>query len=62
MIMGMPRSAFRYTSGEPKTYARDDLDNPAQRQFCPDMPVNCIDKQPFHYMPEGITVFERFPG
>jgi hypothetical protein len=30
----MPASGFRYVKGEPKTFKRTDLANPATRQFC----------------------------
>ncbi len=26
------------------------------------MAINCTDKPSFHYMPEGMMTFERFPG
>jgi hypothetical protein len=28
----------------------------------PDMAFYCIEKQKFHYLPEGMTTFELFPG
>jgi hypothetical protein len=30
----MPADGFRYITGEPKTFRRRDIDNPATRQFC----------------------------
>jgi hypothetical protein len=28
----------------------------------PEMAFYCVDKQKFHYLPEGMTTFDRFPG
>jgi len=36
------------------------MDEPAQFDE-PDMAFYCIEKQKFHYLPEGITTFDRFP-
>ncbi len=95
MVIAMPRSGFNYTSGEPKTFQRSDLENGVVREFCgncgtsltsnppsmadmviikvgtmddptefgePEMAFYCIDKQKFHYLPEGMPTFDRFPG
>jgi hypothetical protein len=34
VVMGMPADGFSYTKGEPKTFARSDLEHPARREFC----------------------------
>ena len=34
VILGMPEATFTYTTGEPKTYARDDLEERAHREYC----------------------------
>jgi hypothetical protein len=34
MFMLMPPEGFRYVSGAPKTFARNDLDQPVTREFC----------------------------
>lgn len=34
-IVMFPLAGFRFTKGEPKTFARPDLDNPVTRYFCP---------------------------
>ncbi len=34
LFMLMPPEGFRYTSGEPKTFTRSDLDQPVTREFC----------------------------
>ena len=95
VAMAMPSSGFRYTSGEPKSFKRSDLESPVERQFCPDcgtslvslppslpdlvilkvgtmdnpadygapdMAFYCVDKQEFHYLPEDMPKFDRFPG
>lgn len=95
VMIAMPISGFRYTSGEPKSFARSDLDTPVKRQFCPDCGTSlvslppgmpdvviikvgtmddpaefgtpdiafyCEDQQKFHYLPEDLPKFEKFPG
>jgi hypothetical protein len=37
MFMLMPPDGFRYTKGQPKQFARSDLENPVTREFC----ANC---------------------
>jgi hypothetical protein len=34
MFMLMPPQGFRYTNGEPRKFARSDLENPVRREFC----------------------------
>ena len=34
MFMLMAPEGFRYVSGAPKTFTRDDLDEPVTREFC----------------------------
>lgn len=34
-IVMFPLAGFRFTKGDPKTFARPDLDNPVTRFFCP---------------------------
>lgn len=34
VIMGVPATGFAYTVGEPKRFARSDLESPATREFC----------------------------
>lgn len=36
VALAMPKSGFNYTSGEPKSFSREDLENPVERQFCAD--------------------------
>lgn len=35
-VVALPEAGFKFTSGQPKTYRRDDLDNPVTRHFCAD--------------------------
>ena len=37
------------------------MDDPSQYGE-PDMAFYCIEKQQFHYLPDGMTTFDRFPG
>lgn len=95
VAMAMPEAGFRYIEGEPKAFARTDLEAPVTREFCancgtsllskpaalpgmvilkvgtlddpsqygdPDMAFYCIEKQSYHYLPEGLPTFDRFPG
>ena len=34
VIIGFPVSGFSYTKGQPKVFARDDIEGPARREFC----------------------------
>ncbi len=34
VMMAMPEAEFSFTRGEPKTFARDDLEKPVTRMFC----------------------------
>ena len=34
LFMVIPSDGFRYVAGEPKVFERDDLAEPAQREFC----------------------------
>lgn len=35
VIVAMPLDGFKYTKGEPKQFARSDLERPVTREFCP---------------------------
>ncbi len=35
VIMVLPESGFRFVQGEPKPFARSDIENPVTRLFCP---------------------------
>lgn len=34
IVMGIPEAGFSYSKGEPKGFARSDLDTPVTREFC----------------------------
>lgn len=36
VIIGFPVAGFSYTKGQPKVFARDDIEGPARREFCSD--------------------------
>lgn len=41
-FMLIPPDGFRYTSGEPKTFARSDLEAPVTREFCADCGTHIV--------------------
>jgi len=45
-FMGMPLSGFRYTQGEPAQFARDDLETPRTRDFCPRCGTHLLTRLP----------------
>lgn len=36
VFIAMPIAGFSYTKGEPKRFARSDIENPVTREFCPE--------------------------
>ena len=46
VLMVMPVSGFRFTAGEPKSFSREDLENPVVRQFCPDCGTSLVSRPP----------------
>jgi hypothetical protein len=42
----MPPHGFRYVSGLPKTFARDDLDQPVTREFCERCGTHMVSRNP----------------
>lgn len=46
VAMAMPKAGFRYTQGEPKAFARDDLETPVTREFCGDCGTSILAKPP----------------
>jgi hypothetical protein len=46
VMIAMPINGFRYTSGEPKSFSRSDLDTPVKRQFCPDCGTSLVSLPP----------------
>lgn len=50
----MPRSAFHYTSGEPRSFKRDDLESPVTRQFCGECGTSLVSLPPA--MPDVVVI------
>jgi hypothetical protein len=46
MFMLMPPSGFGYVQGEPKRFARSDLENPVTREFCVDCGTHLTTRRP----------------
>ena len=46
VVMGMPEGGFEYTSGAAKGFQRKDLENPANRDFCPECGTHLVTKAP----------------
>ena len=42
MFIAMPIAGFKYTKGEPKKFARKDLDKPVTREFCPECGTHMV--------------------
>lgn len=46
MFMLMPPEGFRYVSGEPKRFRRDDLEQPVSREFCENCGTHLATRRP----------------
>lgn len=46
VFMAMPSTGFRITRGEPKAFARTDIDNAVTREFCPDCGTHLLTRSP----------------
>jgi hypothetical protein len=46
MFMLMPPEGFRYVSGAPKSFTRDDLDQPVTREFCENCGTHLTTRRP----------------
>jgi len=46
MFMLMPPDGFRYTSGAPKHFTRDDLERPVTREFCENCGAHIATRRP----------------
>jgi hypothetical protein len=44
VAMAMPTSGFKYTTGEPSSFSRDDLETPVARDFCPDCGTSLVSR------------------
>jgi hypothetical protein len=54
LVIGMPKDGFTYTKGTPKQFARDDLDSPRIRDFCPNCGTHILTHSPPR--PDGVMV------
>jgi len=45
MFMLMPPDGFRYVSGQPKTFARSDLEKPVTREFCEECGTHMVTRR-----------------
>jgi hypothetical protein len=50
MFMAMPAEGFAYTRGEPKRFARSDLEHAVSREFCPNCGTHMATK------PQGLPL------
>lgn len=46
IFMAQPKQGFRYTKGQPKTFARPDLENPVSREFCAECGTHIVTRRP----------------
>ena len=46
MFMLMPSSGFRYVKGQPRQFARSDLEQPVTREFCADCGTHLVTRRP----------------
>ena len=46
LFMLMPPDGFRYVSGAPKSFTRDDLDAPVTREFCETCGTHLVTRSP----------------
>ncbi len=46
VFMALPAAGFRYTRGEPRSFARSDLDDPVTREFCGECGTHLVTRAP----------------
>jgi len=46
VIMSVPEEGFTYTQGEPRSFARSDLAEPASREFCGECGTHILTRSP----------------
>ena len=46
MLIAMPTEGFSYTEGEPKQFARSDIENPVTREFCENCGTHLTSRPP----------------
>src|SRR5262249_46857362 len=54
VFMMMPAPTFSYTSGEPKSFRRTDLEGPVTREFCGECGTHLLTRSPKY--PEAVIV------
>lgn len=54
LFIGIKASAFRYTHGEPRRFAREGADTPPTREFCGECGVHVAARSP--KVPDGLVV------
>jgi hypothetical protein len=56
VFVGIPEKGFRYVQGDPKRFARSDLDAPVTREFCADCGTQLVSRAPA--LP-GVAILKR---
>ena len=46
VVIGVPAEGFVFTSGEPASFTRTDLERPVTRKFCPDCGTHLLTEAP----------------
>ena len=46
VFIAMPTAGFKYTKGEPKKFARKDLERAVTREFCPECGTHVVTRAP----------------
>jgi hypothetical protein len=54
VVLGMSNSDFKYSKGAPKTYTRNDLDTPRNRDFCSNFGTHLLTRSPS--LPDGVLI------
>jgi len=54
VAMAMSSAGFRYTEGEPRSFARDDLESPVAREFCADCGTSILARPPM--LPDMVVI------
>ena len=54
VVMGMLKSGFKYSKGEPKQFTRGDLETPRTRDFCATCGTHILTRSPS--LPDGVLL------